>query len=72
MQNKLICKSYNQINVCITALVIQHFRYEHYSQYCHVPSCSKITVDEFHRHLAVDNLDDVHGDARRSRCGTSH
>lgn len=37
---------------------------------CDLPRCPNITVDELHRHLAVDNLDDVH--RGRNRCGTSH
>ena len=37
---------------------------------CNLPRCSHITVDELHRHLAVDNLDNVHRGS--SRCSTSH
>jgi len=37
--------------------LVQPFQNKHL---CYLPRCPDITVDEFHRHLAVDNLDDVH------------
>lgn len=41
---------------------------------CNLPRSPDILLDEFHRHLTIHNLDNVHRDARRdpSRYGTLH
>lgn len=49
--------------------LVRPFRDEHLSMNINrdLPRCPNITVDELHRHLAVDNLDDVHRGPSRWR-----